>query len=236
MTIRNSTAKKIPLFLYIIQFKNNEKQVAAGFYNNILILMIKINLKNLPLPSFKPEVMGKRKAIEIAFVGLKPGIHEFTYNVDDSFFAGDEAREFANCTATVKLQLDKKNSFLLLKFEVGGVADVACDRCGNPLKKDLWDEFNVLVKMVDNPEEMNQQEEDPDVFYISRTESHLYLNDWIFEFVSLSVPVQKLCSAEELGGPKCNTEVLEKLREMEASEDANNANAIWKGLEKFKKN
>ncbi len=187
------------------------------------------------MPSFKPEVMGKRKAIEIAFVGLKPGIHEFTFKVEDLFFAEAATRDFANCTATVKLQLDKKSSFMLLKFEVGGKADVACDRCGNQLTKDLWDEFNMLVKMVDNPEEMNQQEENPDVFYISKTESHLYLNDWIYEFVSLSVPVQKLCSEEELGGPKCNKEVLEKLKDMEANDDANNANAIWKGLEKFKK-
>ena len=178
--------------------------------------------------------MGKRKAIEIAFVGLKPGIHEFVYEVEDIFFAESETRDFANCTATVKLQLDKKSSFILLKFEVGGIADVSCDRCGNPLTKNLWDDFNVLVKMVDNPEEMNQQEEDPDVFYISKTESHLYLNEWIYEFVSLSVPTQKLCTEEEFGGPLCNKEVLGKLREMEVNEDADNANAIWKALEKFK--
>ena len=180
--------------------------------------------------------MIKRKAIEIAFVGLKPGIHEFTYDISDSFFAEAATREFANCSATVKLQLDKKSSFLLLKFEVGGRADVSCDRCGNQLTKDLWDEFNMVVKMVENPEEMNLLEEDPDVFYISKTESHIYLNEWIYEFVSLSVPVQKLCSAEEFGGPKCNKEALEKLRQMEANEDADNANAIWKGLEKFKDN
>jgi hypothetical protein len=52
--------------------------------------------------------------------------------------------------------------------------------------------------------------------------------------VSLSVPIQKLCTAEEFGGPKCNKAVLEKLKEMEVNEDAKNANAIWKGLEKFK--
>ena len=180
--------------------------------------------------------MIKRKAIEIAFVGLKPGIHEFTYEIGDIYFAEAEARDFANCTSSVKLQLDKKNSFLLLKFEIAGKADVACDRCGNPLTKDLWDEFNMVVKMVENPEEMNQLEEDPDVFYIYKTEIHLYLNDWIYEFISLSVPVQKLCTAEELGGPLCNLEVLEKLRQMEAGDDANNATTIWKGLEKFKDN
>ena len=38
---------------------------------------------------------------------------------------------------------------------------------------DLWDEFNMVVKQVENPDEMNESEEDPDIFYISRTESHL---------------------------------------------------------------
>lgn len=186
------------------------------------------------MPSFKPELMGNRREFEIAFVGLKPGIHEFTYEVDDALFAEIESRDFTNCHAVVKLQLDKKSGFLLLKFEVGGKSTVECDRCGNPLTMDLWDEFNVVVKMVDNPEEMNQSEEDPDVFYISKTESHLKLNDWIFEFVSLSVPLQKKCKEEEMGGSQCNLQALEKLEEMRISEEARNAQTIWKGLDKFK--
>ncbi len=179
--------------------------------------------------------MAKRRVIEIAFVGLKPGKHEFTYDIDEKFFAETDIRDFTNCSTKVKLVLDKKTGFILLKFEVGGKADVVCDRCSNMLTMDLWDEFNMLVKMVDNPEEMNEQEDDPDVFYISKTESHLYLNNWLFEFVSLTVPMQKMCSPEELGGPKCNKEVLEMLRNMEVKDDADNANTIWKGLEKFKK-
>lgn len=179
--------------------------------------------------------MGKRREFEIAFVGLKPGIHEFTYEVEDSFFAEVESRDFNNCSALVKLQLDKKSSFMLLKFEVGGTSDVDCDRCGNKLTMELWDEFNMVVKMVENPEEMNEREEDPDVFYISKTESHLRLNDWIYEFVSLSIPFQKSCSEEEMGGAKCNLEVLAKLNEMKVSEEARNANALWKDLDQFKK-
>jgi uncharacterized metal-binding protein YceD (DUF177 family) len=178
--------------------------------------------------------MAKKKAIEIAFVGLKPGIHEFAYDIDDKFFADVEGVDFTNCTAKVKLSLDKKASFMLLKFEVGGKADVICDRCSNTLTMDLWDEFNMLVKMVDNPNEMNEKEDDPDVFYISRTESHLQLNNWLFEFVSLSVPMQKMCSPEEMDGSKCNKEVLEMLKKMEVKDDADNATDIWKGLDKFK--
>lgn len=180
--------------------------------------------------------MSKRHVFEIAFVGLKPGVHEFNYEVDDKFFAGiEEKRDFTDCSAHIKLLLDKKSSFMLLKFEIGGKADVICDRCNNVLKMDLWDEFNMVVKMVENPEEMNEKEEDPDIFYISRTESHLHLNDWIYEFVSLSIPMQKMCSPEDYGGPKCNQEVLEKLKAMEIGGGEHNANAIWKGLEQFKK-
>jgi uncharacterized metal-binding protein YceD (DUF177 family) len=178
--------------------------------------------------------MAKRKAIEIAFVSLKPGLHNFAYEIDERFFEEIETRDFSNCTASVKLTLDKKNSFMLLKFEIGGKADVGCDKCGNNIQMELWDEFNMLVKLVDNPEVMNDQEEDPDVFYISRTESHLQLNDWIYEFICLSIPMQKKCSDEEFGGPKCNTEVLQKLNEMRVKEDASNANQIWGGLDKFK--
>jgi uncharacterized metal-binding protein YceD (DUF177 family) len=187
------------------------------------------------LHSFKTDLMAGRRAIEIAFVGLKPGVHEFSYEVDDKFFAELEGKEFSGCVATVKLQLDKKSGFMLLKFEVGGKAEVSCDRCGNTITKELWDEFNMVVKLVENPDEMNAQEEDPDVYYISRTESHLYLNDWIYEFVLLSIPLQRMCSQEEMGGPLCNKEVLAKLKQMEDEVNDSNSNELWKGLQQFKK-
>lgn len=184
--------------------------------------------------SFKTDSMANRRAFEIAFVGLKPGIHEFSYEVDDKFFAESGEKDFSNCQVEVKLQLDKKTGFLLLKFEISGKADVVCDRCGNSLTKDIWDEFNMVVKMVDNPDEMNDQEDDPDVFYISRTESHLHLNNWIYEFVILSIPLQRVCNEAEIGGPQCNKEVLERLKKMEVHADDSNANQLWKDLDKFK--
>ena len=190
----------------------------------------------LPLPSFKLNAMANRRAFEIAFVGLKPGIHQFEYTLDDKFFKEKGAEDFTNATANVKLSLEKNAGFMQLKFEVGGKAEVSCDRCGNSLKIDLWDEFKMLVKLVDNPDQMNEQEDDPDVFYIARTESHLDVSDWIYEFVMLSVPMQRMCAIEEIGGPQCNKAVLEKLKEMEVKEIENNANTLWKGLDKFKEN
>src|SRR5690606_19710793 len=105
--------------------------------------------------------------------------------------------------------------------------------CSNDLPLQLWDEFNMTVKMVDDPSSANQQEEDPDVFFISRTESHINLSEWIYEFVNLSIPMQKTCTYENMDGPFCNKAaraVLQKMRADKVTEE----NPIWKDLEKFK--
>jgi uncharacterized metal-binding protein YceD (DUF177 family) len=177
--------------------------------------------------------MNQRREYEIAFVGLKPGVHVFEYRIEDKFFIPYGDQDFEGCVADVKLSLDKNNGFMQLKFDIDGSVNIGCDRCGNTLPMQLWDEFNIIVKIADEPEAMNEQEEDPDVYYISRGESHLHLADWIYEFINLSIPLQRMCKPEEIGGPKCNVEVLEKLKKMEA-EAQKDTNTVWKGLDKFK--
>jgi len=177
--------------------------------------------------------MSSRREYEIAFVGLKPGIHEDNYEITDKFFESYDKQDFSNCKAQIKLTLEKATSFMMLKFEVGGTVDVICDRCGNMLPIELWDEFNVLVKMVENPDEMNEKGEDPDILYISRTESHLHLAELIYEFIILSLPVQKMCRIEEMSGPYCYKEALEMLKKMNETNNQTN-NPIWKDLDKFK--
>jgi uncharacterized metal-binding protein YceD (DUF177 family) len=178
--------------------------------------------------------MGRRD-YDIAFVGLKPGVHEFDYDITDKFFEAYQQQDFRNCRSDIKLTLDKKNGFMLLKFEIGGSLEVTCDRCGsNILPVNLWDEFSVVVKLVENPDEMNEQEEDPDVYYISRGESHLHIADWIYEFINLSIPMQRMCAEEEIGSEFCNKEALDMLKKMDDAPKTTDS-AIWKGLEKVKK-
>ncbi len=60
-----------------------------------------------------------RRNFDIAFVGLKPGIHEFEYDINDKFFEDYQEQDFRDCIAKVKLTLDKKIGFMLLKFRSG---------------------------------------------------------------------------------------------------------------------
>ena len=178
--------------------------------------------------------MSSRREYEIAFVGLKPGVHQFDYQIDDSFFEDFQEQDFKNCQAHVKLLLEKNSgSFMLLKFEMGGNVEVVCDRCSNNLPLQLFDEFVVTVRMVEDPEIMNEQEEDPDVYYIARGESHLDVKDWLYEFINLSIPMQRTCEYENMDGPHCDAaarELLEKLRAQEEKTE----NPIWKDLKNLK--
>ena len=123
---------------------------------------------------------------------------------------------------------------MLLKFEIGGAMEVTCDRCNNNLPFELWDEFNIVVKIAEEPEVMNEQEDDPDVYYIGRGESHIDVADWIYEFINLSIPMQKICGLNDKNGPACNQASLDALKKMEPEETVRKDNPIWKGLEKFK--
>ena len=179
--------------------------------------------------------MSNRREYEIAFVGLKPGVHVFEYEVNDTFFEEFQEQDFRDCKALVKLHLDKSSgSFMRLRFEVGGSTDVTCDRCNNNLPLQLFDEFSVTVKMVENPEVANDQEDDPEVYYISKGESHLDVKGWIYEFINLSIPMQKTCEYENMDGPYCSPEARELLNGMRAA-DGEKENPIWKDLKgKFK--
>jgi uncharacterized metal-binding protein YceD (DUF177 family) len=178
--------------------------------------------------------MSHSREFEIAFVGLKPGIHEFNYEITDKFFEAFQDQDFRNCKANVKLELDKKNGFMLLKFGLGGQLEVTCDRCNSNLPLELWDDFTVIVKVVDEPEVMNEQEDDPDVYYIDRGESHISVANWIYEFINLSIPMYKTCSYENMDGPYCNKEAKEMLKRLEIAKEKKIENPIWKDLEKFK--
>jgi uncharacterized metal-binding protein YceD (DUF177 family) len=174
------------------------------------------------------------REFEIAFVALKPGEHTFQYQITDSFFENYGPQDFTNCEATVKLLLEKNNNFFLLKFEVGGKATVNCDRCGQPFELQLWDDFNQIVKVVDNPEEMIG-DEDPDVAYISKSESHLNVAEWIYEFINLSIPMQRIHPANADGKSGCDPKILEMLDNM-SQQSGEKENPIWKDLDKFRQN
>lgn len=178
--------------------------------------------------------MRPHKEFDIAFVGLKSGEHEFDYDIDDTFFATYGKPDFSDSQLHIHLLLDKKSGFFLLKFEITGDVTVNCDRCGDPFVLPVWDEFNLVVKLVEDPE-LLEGDEDPNVAYMSRHESLLKVADWVYEFSLLSIPMQRIHPDKVIGESGCNQKVLKMLEEMKQRSSINE-NPVWKDLDKFRNN
>ncbi|RQO30702.1 DUF177 domain-containing protein [Taibaiella sp. KBW10] len=188
--------------------------------------------------------MKYHREFEIAYVGLKNGEHTYTYEIGKQFFELIEADaddlEAVNIQVTVTF--DKQPNYFALKFDISGSVGVACDRCGDPFTLPLWDEFNLIVKLKEPTAEDEDAEDDGDIVFLPKNETVIDLSEWIYEFIMLSIPMQRVHPEDAEGNTTCNKENLALLDKMtqqaEAEEEAEkekNKN-IWKGLDAFKNN
>lgn len=175
--------------------------------------------------------MKHNREYEIAWQGLKPGPHTLVYDIDDRFMHEHGDDSFSNWAAQVKLIFDKHEGFFMLHFDIGGKVTVQCDRCGDDFELSLWDEFNLVIKLTSD--EPADTDEEDDVVFIPRSETVIDLSNWIYEFVMLSVPLQKIHPDKADGKAGCNPQALNLLDQL-AEHDEPKANPLWKGLESIK--
>lgn len=179
--------------------------------------------------------MKHNREFEIAWQGLKLGVHEYAFSIGSEFMKEQHAPdEFADWHAEVKLRFDRQPGFFQLHFDIAGFVTAPCDRCGDDFKLDLWDEFNLMVKLTGDVGDDEEGEEEADIAFIPRSETVLDISKWVYEFVMLSVPIQKLHPDTADGTPGCNPEALKLLNQLSEHEEAPTHSTIWKGLEAFK--
>lgn len=71
------------------------------------------------------------KEFIIPFFGLKEGKHEFSFVIGQAFFEAFENSLLDDADVTVKLELEKLSTMLILNFKAKGTTRVSCDRCGD---------------------------------------------------------------------------------------------------------
>jgi uncharacterized metal-binding protein YceD (DUF177 family) len=178
--------------------------------------------------------MKNSRVFEIAWQGLKLGEHELIFDLDDKFLIWKYPEtEYKQLNVQIKVTFDKQVNFFMFHFNIDGSLVVPCDRCGEEFELSLWDEFDLLVKLNDVEDE-DQIEEEADVVFISRSETVLDISDWLYEFLMLSIPLQKIHPQDAKGNDTCNPDVLAFLKQSAEALEQENKNTIWKGLDSIK--
>ena len=105
-----------------------------------------------------------------------------------------------------KVILEKKPGVFALHFSLEGRVEVVCDRCLEEFMMEISNTQTVFVKMGDNPGEVED-----DVLIIGRDDHEIEVGQYLYEFIMLALPYQKVHPDDEEGNSTCNKEMLEKL-------------------------
>lgn len=141
-----------------------------------------------------------KHSYKIAFVGLKLGQHQFRYTLTNLFFEQFNESPVKDANIEAVLLFDKKSSFFELTFKLDGWINTLCDRCIENYKLEIIDDHKLFIKF-ENPQQVQSINED--VIFLSRTETHLDIAQFLYEFTVLSMPIKKSCKLKLDGLPEC---------------------------------
>jgi len=173
--------------------------------------------------SSKAEKMEK---YQIQFSGLKPGTHSFDFNLDHLFFEYYHFNDITDSNIGVHVEMEKEDRMLVFRFDIRGIVNLACDRCGDPLAMKIGGQQSLVVKLSDHNEE-----ESEDVQIVKESEGKFDLSQFLYEFVSLMLPVHRVHEDDGKGRNLCNPDVLKKLEELKESHAPD---PRWEVLNKLK--
>ncbi len=160
----------------------------------------------------------------IPFIGLKVGLHQLKFEVDDSFFAEYENSLVKQGELTVTLDLDKRSHMAVLDFSLEGTVITDCDRCMEDINLPINGEYTLHAKYSEQDMEPTDE-----IIYIHPRLDRLNVAQFIYEYIHLSIPMMKTCESDP--NASCNEEVL-SLFEKEAEDDGGEVdkNPMWDTL------
>lgn len=166
------------------------------------------------------------KQFVIPFGGLKPGVHQFSFEVDDLFFERFEHSEIKKGKFKVEVAFEREEKMLILNFLINGKVDVPCDRCYESFLLAVNGKERLIVKFGDGFHEENEE-----VQIIPLGETQIDISPFIYEFVHLLIPYRRVHPEDENGNSLCDPEVIKRIDEREA---ASEPDPRWEVLKKLK--
>lgn len=169
--------------------------------------------------------MKQKDKIIIPFVGLKNGVHEFSFNVDKAFLKQFEYSIIEDAKVQVSISFEKKENLFELDFDLNGTLISDCDRCAEPLEIKVNGSQHLIVKFSD--EDFNESDE---ILSIPESAYELDLSDLVYEYTCVLMPSKKVHEKIE----DCNPAVIEKLEELTNSKEKQESDPRWDALSKLK--
>jgi uncharacterized metal-binding protein YceD (DUF177 family) len=159
-------------------------------------------------PFRKESTLNPLKQYNIGFVGLSLGKHEFSFRIDESFFSCFDYSEVSKGNLSLELLLEKQNNMLVFDFLIKGNVELICDHCLEPYQQDIEDERRLYVKFGDAFSEQTDE-----IVVIPVGESHFDVSQFVYEYITLALPMQRIHSEDGIVGKGCDPAITDKLNQ-----------------------
>lgn len=177
------------------------------------------------------RTMGWRLKYDVEFKGLKEGLHEFEFEVQDTFFEHYEQGLVTKGDIRVNVTLEKRSLFMKLFFDVDGYAELVCDRCLEYYPQKVKSRYELFVKFGYN------ESDDDKIIWVLPEEHKINLAQLIYEYIVLSLPLKQVHPDIGDGVSGCNPEMLKKLElHRLREEEKDTTDPRWSALKKWNNN
>jgi len=129
----------------------------------------------------------KLGAYRINIVGLSNKIHHFNFDLGAEFFRKYGSDLVSTGNFRVDVVLDKHETFIDAEFKIQGNVELTCDRSLEPFDFPIETTRKMLFKYGEKDEEITDE-----IMTISRETVSLELGQFIYEFITLAIPLKKL--------------------------------------------
>ena len=151
--------------------------------------------------------MEKLDEFDIPFVGLKNGIHQFVFILDNVFFEGFDFKDFHQADFKVELKLHKSESLLELEFTIKGSVSVSCDVTTEHFDLALNPRWSQIIKFG-NPEASTDE-----ILVLPVAAYKFNVSKQIYEMIVLEIPPK--LEHPGIANGTLQSEILDKLKTLE---------------------
>jgi uncharacterized metal-binding protein YceD (DUF177 family) len=110
--------------------------------------------------------------------------------------------------------MDKRSTHLDLAIRISGNVRICCDRCLEMFFHPIVCENRLLVKFGKTIEDI-----DPDILSLPVGEHELDLQQHIYEYIMLALPIKRVHPDDNKGRSTCDPVMLKKLEELIVEEE-----------------
>ncbi|MDD2595505.1 MAG: DUF177 domain-containing protein [Bacteroidales bacterium] len=144
----------------------------------------------------------KQNSIIIPIKGLACGRHCFDFIVNGEFFSEFGNSQIKDAHCEVVIEAEKNTSYMGIDCRIDGKVIVECDRCLEDLVIPIDIDRALSVKFAKESEESD----DDDIMILDERDADLDLNQFVYDYICLAVPLQKIHPDGE-----CDIEMIKRI-------------------------